>query len=91
LIQATRVAVEELERQERSALTRAAFIGYQTAGAFGALKGGTTFEKYLQQLGLGKAVTKRGSIKGEKEKAHATAARVADLFNAAPVVKETAE
>jgi hypothetical protein len=41
-------------------------------------------------MGLGEK-TARGSIKREKEKAKETAARIAELFNAAPVVKETSE
>ena len=90
LVQATRVAIDEAQRSTKNDLVNAAFIGYQFAASQGALKSGMNFQKYLEGMGLGDK-TARGSIKREKEKAKETAARIAELFNAAPVVKETSE
>jgi hypothetical protein len=48
-----------------------------------------TFAKYLKALGLSKA-PKGDTVKTEKERAKENAAKVAAMFNAAPVRKERA-
>jgi len=88
LLQAAEVAIDEMQRQQKSELVNAAFIGYQFAASQGALKPSTTFEKYLQSLGLADK-PKSGTLARERDKARATAERVAALFNQAPVTKET--
>lgn len=90
LLQAAEVAIDEMAREQKSELVNAAFIGYQFAASQGALKSGTTFEKYLSSLGLSDK-PKSGTLAREKATARATAERVAALFNQAPVSKETPE
>jgi predicted alpha-1,6-mannanase (GH76 family) len=88
LMQAASVAIEEMVRVEKQQMVNAAFIGYQTAAAQGALKKGMTFARYLTQLGL-HAKPDSATIRAEREAAKATAARVTELFNRGNVRKET--
>ncbi len=88
LLQAAEVAIDEMSRVERNQLVNAAFVGYQMAASQGALKSGMSFSKYLASLGLADKPAE-GTLTREREAAAATAARVAELFNAGPVRKET--
>jgi hypothetical protein len=88
LLQAAKVAIDEMQRQQKAELVNAAFVGYQFAASQGTLKKSTTFDKYLQSLGLADKA-KSVTLAREKAKARATAERVAALFNQAPVTKET--
>lgn len=89
LVQATRVATFFAERSAIDELTSAAFVGYQFAASNGSLNKNMTFAKYLKALGLSK-MPKGDTVKTEKERAKETAAKVAAMFNAAPVRKERA-
>lgn len=74
-VQATRVAAAERARADQEAWRLAAFIGWQAAGASGALKSGTSFDKYLRDLGLGQPERLR-----PKGTAEAAAERVRAAF-----------
>jgi hypothetical protein len=52
-VQAARVATSEYKRVVEDQWRLAAFVGWQGAASAGALKQGTTFDKYLRELGLG--------------------------------------
>lgn len=77
-LQATRVAAEAAGRENETAMKVAAFVGWQNAGSFGALKKGTDFGRYLRSLGLGDkrrgGSTKLSREQREREIAEARAA-----------------
>ena len=79
--QAARVAADAKADAHRDQWHHAAFIGWQAASTAGALKKGTTFGKYLKQLGLHEGTrVSREQLKREKAAAAAIGERVRDAF-----------
>jgi hypothetical protein len=86
-VQAVRVAATTAANEATNQYRVAAFVGWQNAAAQGALKPGTTFEKYQKQIGLTAPTSSRpksavpsATIAVERDAAHARAASVREAF-----------
>lgn len=79
--QDVRLAIEVVTTDRTDAYRLAAFEGWQNANVQGALKKGTTFERYLQTLGLApKRTITTGQIARERTAAHERANSVREAF-----------
>jgi hypothetical protein len=79
--QDVRLTIEHVTNERTNEYRLAAFHGWQNANAQGALKKGTTFERYLQTLGLAPQRTiTNGQIARERTAAHERANSVQEAF-----------
>jgi hypothetical protein len=83
--QDVRLAVENITTERTDEYRLAAFHGWQNANVQGALRKGTTFEKYLRNLGLApKKTVATGQIARERTAAHERANSVQEAFRRRP-------
>lgn len=66
-LQASRVAGEAAARDAKGQMKAAAFIGYQQAMSWGALRKGTTFQGYLRSIGMGESAPRMTQEQREAE------------------------
>lgn len=81
--QSVRLAGESAAEEQTAEYRRAAFIGWQFASAQGALKNGTTFDKYLRSMNLqprDRTKPRGTEIARERAEAHERHDRIRDAF-----------